>query len=565
MIKLSLLRVGAPALATNALAVLAAGTLILTPYAPLGYLLVVATLVGNVIRHGRRGLGRCVSTHPLLVAGVLAAYAHERPDTGVELLVTGCLLLMLVVGEGMVAKAATAPVRIANLPPWRHRAGGGLTVVMFGLNVALIAALVVCAAADLPPAVALAVVSCGALAQGALALDALRVAADPDRLAWVGRELGRHEPAFLVHFSSPRGMTYQVIMWLSHLERVGQPFVVVVREEHHLAEVAAATRAPVVLATTIRALEQTIVPTVRAVVYVNNGMKNTHALRFNQLCHIQLLHGDSDKAASYNPVTAIFDRVYVAGQAGIDRYQAHGVDIPADRFRIVGRPQLAPIAVGPRRTTPPTTTVLYAPTWTGFYEDANHCSLPVAEQILASLLARGITVILRAHPYTARNRAAAAHLARAERLLARDRASSGRAHLWGDASARDLSLVDCINRADALIADVSSVVTDFLYSGRPFAITDMADDGPSFPAAFPMARIGYVIDPRLANLEHSLDLLLGTDPMAEQRLRARAYYLGDIPAESYDEAFVAAIRADLAETPPLAGAATLHSDRLMSG
>src|SRR5690625_5823159 len=58
------------------------------------------------------------------------------------------------------------------------------------------------------------------------------------------------------------------------------------------------------------------------------------------MTHVQLLHGDSDKASSFNPVTAFYDNVFVAGQAGIDRYENNGVDIPKHKFTIVGRPQV---------------------------------------------------------------------------------------------------------------------------------------------------------------------------------------------------------------------------------
>ncbi len=374
----------------------------------------------------------------------------------------------------------------------------------------------------------------------------MRATANPAGPAELSRELVRLEPEFLVHFSAPAGMAYQVTMWLPHLARVGRPFAVVVREAEHLAPVAAATSVPVLHCPSIRALDLVVPRNLRAVYYVNNGMKNVHMLRFTGPLHVQLLHGDSDKTASFNPVTALYDRVYVAGQAGVDRYRANGVNIPAERFRIVGRPQLAGITVGPRRNHPPgPPTVLYAPTWTGFYEDTNHCSLAIAGAIISGLLGRGVTVILRAHPSTSRNRRAAAHLAAAERLLARDRAATGREHLWGDRSACEMSLVDCVNASDALIADVSSVVTDYLYSGRPFAITDMANAGAALASTFPLSRIGYVIDPGLATLEHVLDAMLGPDPLAERRLAARAHYLGDAAAEAYEHVFVDAVRADL--------------------
>jgi hypothetical protein len=45
-------------------------------------------------------------------------------------------------------------------------------------------------------------------------------------------------------------------------------------------------------------------------------------------------------------VHAIYDLIFTAGQAGIDRYARHGVSIPAEKFRIVGRPQVELIRPG---------------------------------------------------------------------------------------------------------------------------------------------------------------------------------------------------------------------------
>ena len=99
-------------------------------------------------------------------------------------------------------------------------------------------------------------------------------------------------------------------------------------------------------------------------------------VRFSQLTHIQMLHGDSDKASSYNPVTAMFDKVYVAGQAGIDRYAANGVYIDPAKFEIVGRPQVEKIRVaqGPIADLA-NQTVMYATTWSGLYTDMQYSSL----------------------------------------------------------------------------------------------------------------------------------------------------------------------------------------------
>lgn len=55
-------------------------------------------------------------------------------------------------------------------------------------------------------------------------------------------------------------------------------------------------------------LESYLPTTLKTVFSVNNGMKNVHITR--------LLHGDSDKASSYNPMGGIYDEIFVSGRDG---------------------------------------------------------------------------------------------------------------------------------------------------------------------------------------------------------------------------------------------------------
>jgi CDP-glycerol glycerophosphotransferase (TagB/SpsB family) len=250
---------------------------------------------------------------------------------------------------------------------------------------------------------------------------------------------------------------------------------------------------------------------------------------------VQLYHGDSDKAVTASPLNAMFDRIFVAGQAAIDRFAAHGVAIPPEKFRVVGRPQVEGLTVTePPEPQPVITTVLYAPTWVGAHADSNYCSLSIAETIIGQLRARGLTVIFRPHPYSRRDPTSAATL---HRLATR-----------GLAVATDASLYDCMNHAHAMICDVSSVASDFLYTGKPFAITDMRGEGDRFTESFPVARAGYVIRHDAGNLGPVLDDLLDPrrDPLAATRQQVRSHYLGDFPPDRYAEAFLTAARDCLA-------------------
>ncbi|GHJ55499.1 hypothetical protein Nm8I071_48060 [Nonomuraea sp. TT08I-71] len=531
---------------TTGLAVLAFLVVALTGATGWGLAVAVAALAATAWERRVRPTADGLAESVLVAAGILVGYAR-RLDAGFDpaLAATALVLLGLVLLVGPLRDAGALEIRAANLPV---RSWTPLVAARLGDALLVLLALVALAAGlALPAGVALVAALLVAAGCGAVGLDlARRRFRPPAGGGPVGRALRRHQPEFVLYFSAPPGSEYQVTMWLPYLERIGRPFMVLLREPEFLPTVAAATRAPVVFCPTLKTMDEALVPSLRAAFYVNHGAKNSHCIRFSQLTHVQLHHGDSDKAPSANPVSAIFDQIFVAGPAAIERYARAGVEIPAEKFVVVGRPQVEAIEVRREPTTAPAhPTVLYTPTWTGHHADANYCSLPVAETVIRRLLDRGATVILRAHPYTAQNPASARQLARLTELLAADRAKTGRAHLWGAAAGRDLTLTECVNRADALVSDVSGVISDWLYSGKPYAVTDMGVDGEHFVERFPLAGSGYVLRRDMSNVDEVLTELLDTDPKAADRWATRFRYLGDFPAESYAEVFLDAARRQL--------------------
>lgn len=354
--------------------------------------------------------------------------------------------------------------------------------------------------------------------------------------------LTAYEPVFLVHWNAPAGTAYQLAMWLPYLERLGRKFFVLVRSQVNFTEVVGLTKAPVVMRMGLDQLDDVITPSLKAAFYVNTATMNNHVVRYTNLTHIQLNHGDSDKVPSHNPVFRIYDKNFVAGQAAIDRFAANGVRMPADMFTIVGRPQVENVAIatGPIASIA-APRVLYAPTWAGFYADSNYSSLPVGYDIVKALVARGCSVVFRPHPYSRRSAELTRECARIRTLLADDRRATGRPHVFGAEAEVAMTVADCFNASDALVSDVSSVVADYLYSEKPFAMVAVSVPAARFPEAFPLARAGYVIDAygrRLQGLDAALDDLLGSDPLAATRRELKKYYLGDIPSDRYAQRFL---------------------------
>lgn len=356
--------------------------------------------------------------------------------------------------------------------------------------------------------------------------------------------LTAYGPRFALHWDAQPGTGYQIGRWIPYLDRLGERYVVLVRNPLSFAEAERLTDQPVLVRRGSRDMDDVMVSTLRCVFYVNNALRNVHAVRYAGLRHVQLNHGDSDKATSYNPVFRMFDRNFVAGQAAVDRFSAHGISTAPDFFEIVGRPQVEDVAVAAPGT--PVTRVLYAPTWAGQHADSAYSSLPVGPAIVRGLVERGCTVVYRPHPYTGRNAGLQAASEQVTAILAEHRSRTGTPHVYGAQAESVWSITDCFNAVDALVSDVSSVVPDFLYSEKPFAVTAMGGEVASFFAEMPVARGGYVLARDAGNLDAVLDDLLGADPQAAERHRLKTYYLGDFPPATYADAFLDAARREIA-------------------
>jgi CDP-Glycerol:Poly(glycerophosphate) glycerophosphotransferase len=485
------------------------------------------------------------------MAGLVAAGRGDDLATQLSVFLLGLLLI----GEPALAKLAKLgrpyAVRVPGVGTrTKARLGGGVVFVLDTIGVALV---LVTAYAPVSGWFVL-MWSLGSLVVALLcgldSLDRLRgrrrfEARLPSLLA------DQVKPVFALHWDAPAtGNAYQVAMWLPYLERLGVPYIIVVRSEANFRQLVALdggiSTAPILLRRNLTDIDPVISPTLKTIFYVNTATKNLHTVRYARLTHIQLNHGDSDKAPSYSPVFRMFDKDFVAGQAAIDRFAAHGIEMPPGIFSIVGRPQVERARPADRPIAEiESKTVLYAPTWSGFHADSNYSSLAVGLEIVEALVGHGCTVIFRPHPFAQRT----PHLrAQRQRIIAylADRASaSGKPHAYGAVAETEMDVFDCFNRCDAMVSDVSSVVGDFLFTEKPFAMVAVSTPAARFTEEFPIARAGYVIDafggpPR--ELDQILDTMLGADPMSATRQELKTYYLGDIPAESYVDRFLTEAR-----------------------
>jgi len=254
--------------------------------------------------------------------------------------------------------------------------------------------------------------------------------------------------------------------------------------------------------------------------------------------HVQLGHGESDKASSVSNQHKAYDLTFVGGPAGSERLGAalRGFD-PATRTVQVGRPQLDHAYPGAPDWSPDgRRRVLYAPTWEGDRPSIAYGSLashgvPLVEALLA---AGDVRVIYRPHPRT--GVASGAHAAADRRIRGLlDRAG-------------DDHLVDAgpygwqWTFADACVTDVSAVAYDWLATGKPLVVTEPAR-GALRPRSALLERL-----PLLAarDADRVLERLAGQDGTALAALTR--HYFGDTTGRASTARFSAAVEACYALT-----------------
>jgi hypothetical protein len=528
-----------------ALVAAAFAVLAVTRFRIAGFVLAAIALVAIAWR-ARRSFSRVIGLTLLLAAGLLAAYYRGAPGNTTALVITGVLLVGMIASQPILADLTRETgMRAANLPGYRREAKTLVPVRVLNLKyLALVGLTGIFAAAKWTAWPLAAITAVATAITAVVALQALRARVrGGDVEKRIRAALEKYQPEFAVHFSAPDNTEYHVEMWRSYFERIDRPWMIITREPSPFTKMASASapaKVPVLYCINQEQLDEAVVPSLKAVFYVNNGMKNCHLVRFTNLTHIFVGHGDSEKPAGYNPVAGMYTRIFVPGQASIDRYHTHGVAIPTEKFDIVGRPQAEGVQVATTHIRDLANhTVLYSTTWTSHFDDGNHCSLPIGTKIVQALLDRGATVIFRPHPYVFKSPVSRRQAAAVTELLAADQAKTGRAHKFGAAATTTMSLADCVNAADALITDVSGVVTEALYSLKPLALTNMlGESGAAYASSFPLSKAAYIIDADGGNMDLVLDDLLEKDSLEDARRALKSHYLGDFPPDRYADGFL---------------------------
>lgn len=338
----------------------------------------------------------------------------------------------------------------------------------------------------------------------------------------------------LAYYADDPTRSYQLIQWLEVLEvlHTQQPVGIVVRNEDVATLLAARTGLPIFLAPTFSELTELYAELdAKVVLYCNNSPLNFQSLVSSSMLHVHINHGESDKQSMASNNAKAYDRVFVAGEAAVQRHQDGLMEFDSSRLVRIGRPQLD---LRPARLLAPTSrrTVLYAPTWEGDADYNDYTSVDtIGPEVVRRMLAvPGVRVVYKPHPKVTTSLAPAirsGHLAILSLISEAAALEPDAGHttvLTGDILA---VMPDC----DAMVTDVSSVGLDWLYlcTDKPILITDRHQDAARFRDEVPVSHCADVIDEsNVSDLSTLLAARLDHDEHHLDRLAMRHFYFDDL-------------------------------------
>lgn len=339
----------------------------------------------------------------------------------------------------------------------------------------------------------------------------------------------------VVYFGDRSSKFYQLEQWIPVLEELHKEHrvVIVVRKGSALTSVLETTHLPVVFKRRFDPLQTFYhANDFKLALYVNNGMTNFQSLSFAPMVHVHVNHGESDKLSMVSNQAKAYDKVFIAGEAAVERHRRALIDFDESQLVRVGRPQLdikRPLELEPSSAR----TIMYAPTWEGENDANNYTSVDrFGPQIVeAALRIPGARLIYKPHPrvetskdpYMVEANARILNLIEAANVSIANDTQQHQVLMQGD-------ILGMFDTVDLLITDISSVGLDFLYlhPDKPLVLTDRRGDTESLNAEAPISRAAPLInDESIGSVESLLKEMLVRDSSAEIRHELRRHYFGD--------------------------------------
>jgi hypothetical protein len=214
--------------------------------------------------------------------------------------------------------------------------------------------------------------------------------------------------------------------------------------------------------------------------YTHNALSNIRLVNNRNLRHILLLHGESEKKASYKAISRVYDYLVVSGQRAIDRYIEYGIFSKYERNKFIKMGNVTlNLSIPPLVKNPLTEScIVYTPTWEGGIDSENYTSLKKSRKVFEILKTLSKKenikkIIIKPHPNTGiRKKETLLQLTELINNLKKDGFSIkilSNEKAWINRKIKPLKTCppeELANENISLaVCDISSMILQFMYSG----------------------------------------------------------------------------------------------------
>jgi len=185
-------------------------------------------------------------------------------------------------------------------------------------------------------------------------------------------------PEVAIYFEGASNNLYQIQQWVTPFTKLQQRHSILILARHKPIYdwVNSNTDIPCIYLRTIDDL-QTFYDTnteIKCILYVNHSFKNFQSLINNNVLHVHINHGESDKTSTTTNQVKAYDRVFLVADAALQKYTRNLIEYDVNKFIMVGRPQLDGVVKIEKPDTE-RKIILYAPTWEGTHHSMNFSSI----------------------------------------------------------------------------------------------------------------------------------------------------------------------------------------------
>ena len=277
-----------------------------------------------------------------------------------------------------------------------------------------------------------------------------------------------------------------------------------------------------------------LLPNTKYVLYPSSTGNNIHLNRYNHLEHIFIGHGDSDKAASAHKALRLYDQIWTAGEAHIDRFKNSDFDTNHMKFLKVGRPNLSDVLLKNQDDWQErmNLSILYLPTWEGVMEEANYSSTHISGLLIKTVqqtLDSYLTV--KYHPFTGNRNTSLSRVNEQTKELARIES------LDVNVESAATGIDKLVSQHNIFICDISAVVTECLAANAPIFVYIPSDRTINITASNMTYEDYCYTFSSIPELLEKLEIVIsGDDYLSSKRKAAIDYFLGR--EETLDKKFI---------------------------